>query len=360
MTTTLDAPAPAVAAPATNGATFGAHDEPDTLTRMLSGARAFPGAAPTLDRAVYERNLPAITPSIFARKKDTLYATYRIRLQFRTQVMGGTPKDPNIIKTWLRSKTGVQPEEELQAMTADTLRDLGVDVPEHATWEQIVAASEQIADNKSVGFKRDRVRGVFLDGRTAKAMLKECTNILYAGQRWGTTKKGPKQFVAERVFVQEDRLYFHRVGEDGKLVPIPEADGSREGATNVLAADGTQLFVGHTTGPKGPQSNLTLYEFVTQPVIEFHVMVLRNEVSLDQWEGILMHAEENGLAALRSQGYGRFNVLEFERLPDRLKPEKAQPLDVSEPTEAELAREKAGGKPVTLEQRIAEEVAAES
>ena len=43
--------------------------------------------------------------------------------------------------------------------------------------------------------------------KTQEAALKESVHILYAGDRWGKTKKGPKSFVAERVFLEGDRIY---------------------------------------------------------------------------------------------------------------------------------------------------------
>jgi hypothetical protein len=305
-------------------------DSAVTYTELLD----VPGGIDGLETVVYEPVPAAVRPSMFERRKLELFALYEVEIQFRDRIMGGTPKDAGIIRSWLRAKAGVKPETELQEKTAQVLRELGVDVPEDATWEQIVAASDKMADNKAVGFRRDRVGGLYIETRTTKAMLKEVANILFGGEKWGATRKGPKSFVAERVFPVGDRLYL------GRTEP-----------------DGTQLFVGHTTGPKGPQSNLTLYEYVTQPCVTFRVLVLRDCIPQSKWEEMLIHAEENGQGALRSQGFGRFNVLRFDRLPDKLK--KSEPAESlipagDEPTEEEAARVKAKSPQISLDEKLAE------
>jgi hypothetical protein len=78
--------------------------------------------------------------------------------------------------------------------------------------------------------------------------------------------------------------------------------------------DGVVTVVGHPSGPGGPRSTLSSYEYVTQAVITFRVLVLHDCVLEDQWRDIWSHAQENGLGTLRSQGYGRFDVVEWERL----------------------------------------------
>src|SRR5215210_4150825 len=82
---------------------------------------------------------------------------------------------------------------------------------------------------------------------------KESTNVLFAGQRWGKTKKGPKAFVAERVFVKEDIIQLG-VGEP----------------------TGTFEFTGHVSDKAGQRAVLTAYEYVERPEVSFHVMVVND------------------------------------------------------------------------------------
>lgn len=217
-----------------------------------------------------------------------VFTTYHARIQFRDKLMGGTPKDPKIIEAWLRKKTGIQDEEEIRRAMLRTLLELGADVSPDMSYDELEAASEKLATKQAVGFKNGE-HGLYLESRVVKAMLKECTNILYAGDRWGKTKKGPRSFLAERVFITPDKLWLDR-----------------------QEPDGVELFIGHVSGPRGPQSTLTHYEYVEGAVIDFDVMVAEDAIDHEHWPQIWVLAQENGLGALRSQGFGRFDIWEWE------------------------------------------------
>ena len=228
--------------------------------------------------------------SVFADRRGTLFATYRATLAVRDRLMGGTPKDPKIIQAWLRAKAGIEDAEEIRQALLRTLVELGAEVTPGMSYDELERASEGLAASRNTnGFKREP-GGLYVEGRTVKAMLRESVNILYAGERWGKTKKGPRSFFAERVFVDPDHV----------LLGTPEPAG-------------VELFIGHVSGPQGPQSTLTYHEYVTRPTLEITVTVLRDEVTADQWPEIWLHAQENGLGALRSQGFGRFDVTAWDR-----------------------------------------------
>lgn len=234
--------------------------------------------------------------SIFA-DRTRLFTHYRVAIQFRDKIMGGTPKDPKIIEGWLRSKAGVTDETEILNMTRRTLEQLGLELPEDATIEDMIAASEQIAAVKSTnGFLRGPF-GLYIPGRYVKAMLKECTNVLYAGERWGPTKKGPKNYLAERVFCVEDEIY---LGRD--------------------EPDGIEMVIGHVTGPQGPRSTLGYHEYCERATTAFTVMSLNDCISADQWAELFELAQEEGLGALRSQQHGRFDVTDMARVKKPGKP----------------------------------------
>ena len=227
---------------------------------------------------------------IFDDQAADLFTTYQARIEFRDKIMGGVPKDPKIIEGWLRSKAKIDDVEEVRRALLRTLVELGAEVTADMSYAELEAASVQLAATKNTnGFKVDPIGGLYLESRTIKSMIKECVNILFAGDRWGKTKKGPRGFTAERVFINPDRVALDR-----------------------QEPDGIELFIGHTSGPKGPQSNLTYHEYVTRAVIHFAVMVAHDEVPLDAWPQIWVHAQENGLGALRSQGFGRFDIQQWE------------------------------------------------
>jgi len=144
-----------------------------------------------------------------------------------------------------------------------------------------------VAKKLTTGFKVGE-HGLYVEARQVKALLKECTNILFGGERWGPTRKGPKSFLAERVFVEPDRLYL-----------------------GVQQPSGLELLVGHVNGPTGPQSTLGYHEYVLEPDLEFSVLVLRDVITADQWADVWALAEQIGFGAVRSQGYGRFRVVSW-------------------------------------------------
>jgi hypothetical protein len=236
----------------------------------------------------------------------SLFARYRVELRFTGKVMGGIPRRPDIIEGWLRKNTGVTDEEELRAMTIQTLKDIGQDVPAGATYEEMVEASKKIAQEQSGNtFKRD-ANGLYLEDRNLKAMLKESCNIVFPWDGGANKFRGktPRSALAEWVFVDEPRIHFGRMEPDGR-----------------------HLQVGQVSGPQGPRSTLTYYDFISQPTLSFHVLSFEDRVTMDQWKRILIHAQRNGLGALRSQSFGQFRVTAFDKLPDEIDRESITALE---------------------------------
>jgi hypothetical protein len=218
-----------------------------------------------------------------------LFARYRVTLRMSSRIMGGVPKDPKVIEGWIKTKMGLEEGEELRNLVWRTMIDLGHNLgatPTEAELDTAIAAT--VADKSTNGFKRNDA-GLIIEGRQVKAMLKENVNILFGAQKFGPTRKGAKGYVAERIFVEED------------AIPL----GRRE-------PDGVELFIGHVTGPQGPRATLTYYEYCERPEISFTVLSLQDCLSSAQWEAVFEQAEQNGLGSLRSQGYGRFNLVAVE------------------------------------------------
>jgi len=223
---------------------------------------------------------------IFAADAD-LWANYCVRLLFRSRLIGGVPKDPQLIEGWLRTRAGISDQRELHLAVLTTVAETASDDADN------VAANEDGAalSPRTTGFKTGP-EGLYVEGRQIKAMLKESTNIVFVGERWGPTRKAARSFFAERVFVDPDRLLL-----------------------GVHRPDGVETFMGHLNGPGGPRSTVNQYEYVERPSLEFRLQVLHDCVSADQWRSIWCHAQESGFGTLRSQGFGRFDVVGWERLP---------------------------------------------
>lgn len=244
---------------------------------------------------------------IFDAVASDLFVSYHARLRFRDRVVGGTPSSPKLIEGWLRAKMGISREEEVRNLTQQTLRELGLEDAvfgaDGVNFATIEAASEAIAANANTTmFKRDSA-GLYIEQRHVKAMLKECIAILYPGSKgtgveangpvhihkWGQTGKSPRSALAEWVFVDPDHIH---LGTD--------------------RPDGIDLSIGHISGAGGTRSTLSYYEYVEQPEVTFTVKVLQDRVPPGRWPEIWLYAQESGLGAKRSQGFGRFDVLAWD------------------------------------------------
>lgn len=227
--------------------------------------------------------------SVFEEKD--LFTTFNVEIQFRNKVLAGVPKNPKIIEGWLRSKAGITEEEEVRQAMIRTLVELGAEVTPDMTYNQLVEASDRLAGVKStLGFKQND-SGLILEDRQIKAAIKEAVNILYAGDRWGVTKKGPRNFTAERVFISPPDINF-----------LPARS----------EPDGVELLIVHANTPQGPRSSLSYHEYMYKARIQFTLLSLRNEIEPQQWAEIWTVAQEGGLGSCRSQSYGRFDVTKWD------------------------------------------------
>lgn len=263
---------------------------------------------------------------IFDAQAGELFVTWRATIRFRDKVMGGTPGDPSLVEDWIRAQTGAAKNDQiLRRLVVENLRDLKPDEDAMEALERSLdeddgeaylkamdAAIASVAQQKSTNvFKRNETIGLYLEDRKVKAMIKEVVNVLWAGERWGKTRKGPKNYVAERIFIRPSRIAF------GRQEP-----------------DGVELFVGHVSDRQGPRSTLTYYEYCSNAELTFYVQATKDaaEAMEGQWPSLWLHAQENGLGALRSQSHGRFEVLEWEEV------EALPPEVLDEPTVLERER----------------------
>lgn len=219
-----------------------------------------------------------------------VFTTYTCEIQFRNYILGGIPKSPDVIEGWLRTKAGITNEEELRQKMVSTLLELGAEIDPTWSYEEMVAASKKLAGVRSTnGFKINK-DGLYIEDRQIKAAIKEAVNILFAGDRWGKTRKGPRSFTAERVFID----------------PQPAISlGKKE-------PDGVELMMVHAITPQGPRSSLAYHEYVDKPHLAFDVMVAQDAIDHELWPMIWTLCQENGLGAARSQSYGRFDVVKWE------------------------------------------------
>lgn len=195
-------------------------------------------------------------------------------------IAGGTPSDPSVAEGWLKTKLA-EPDDLIRAKVAEVMVERGV------TAEEATAEVNKLKHLN--GFKRDE-NGLYIDGRQLKAAIKEAGSIAVAAGKirksgWGSTNKGIKSFLAEHVFVLEDRLHLGGVTEPTGIA---------------------QRFV-HTFGGAGIQYE----EYVENAVIDFTVAT-DQELTEREWAMLWLTGEQNGIGATRSQGYGRYTVTRWE------------------------------------------------
>ena len=213
-------------------------------------------------------------------KTDGLYDKYRVTIQMRDWICGGMPKNPDMIETWIKARTGHDDEQ-----------------TEEQTKEAVEALIESETEACWTGFSGDE-NGLFIWCRQIKAMFKEAATML----RVTVTKKGSKQILQHGFEIKATDGHDRRV-----YLGVKEPSGSEEGPI-------------HVTTPQGPRTALKRFDYVEKARIQFEVWVLKTDAREKRHVGekelikMLTFAQENGLGANRSQGYGKFDVVEFSKI----------------------------------------------
>lgn len=252
--------------------------------------------------------------SVFATFRPTAWPVeYKGQLTLPV-IVGGIPSSDKVAEGWIRSKLGLDNDRIIQEAVLATMAERGVDANE---------AAKIVNEMKNLnGFKRDKV-GLFIEGRQLKAALKEAANVAVAAGKlnprgWGVTNKGLLGFLAEHVFVVEDRLY------------LLDAEGN-----NVKEATGiNQRFVSTFRG-----TGIQYEEYVSDAVINFSVQT-DYPFTEKQWAMIFLTGEMQGLGASRSQGYGRYEITAWNEVRNNL-PKKAKVTEDDE----DMDEDKPAAKP---------------
>ena len=219
-------------------------------------------------------------------KYETKNYPYRFHARLHVDTLvGGTPMSEKAIEGWIKTKMDTR-DEQLRAMVAEVMVETGVDADE---------AAEELASKIGLcGFKTDD-EGLYIEGRQVKSMLREACGIARAADRlpakYGTTNKSVIGYSKEHIFVVEDKIHL--------------------GVTEPTGVN--QRFI-HKVTRQGAVSAFLTEQYVEHAEIGFTVES-DHKFSDDEWAAIWLTAERNGLGASRSQGFGRFTVVEWEPLP---------------------------------------------
>lgn len=238
--------------------------------------------------------------SVFAEFKPVAYP-YNFDIELTVPIIaGGTPSDPRVAEGWLKSKLGVDKEDLIREAAAEVMVERGISIEE---------AVREVNINKHLnGFKRDpntelaqevrklaqeagepdlivnAIGELYIEGRQAKAAIKEAANVRWPKDRWGPSRKGTLSFFAEHVFVPESRIYLNTTEPNGI----------------------NQRFV-HTFRGSGIQYE----EYVEQAKLRFTVTT-DYDFSDREWALLWLTGEQQGIGASRSQGYGKYEVTRWE------------------------------------------------
>lgn len=255
-----------------------------------------------------------MTTSVFDKYKPVAYPyQYAVTLQVH-RLAGGTPSDPKVAEGWLKTKLVADRDDLMRQAVAEVMAERGITA-------EAAAAEVDILKHLN-GFKRARCPGcptdsplfcdtgkheMYIEGRQAKAMIKESANVRWPwpkntwtadGLRQTTknddgTKKAPVKgegrgkatlsYWAEHVFVQEDRI----------MLGAAEPD------------EVEQRFV-HTWRGSGIQYEEILVETKVRMTV-----ATDHKFTDEQWAMLWLTAEQIGIGSSRSQGFGRFEVVEW-------------------------------------------------
>lgn len=231
---------------------------------------------------------------VFSRAGDDSFTRYAVELQVTNQLVGGIPKNPDMIRSWVKSRLDLG-DRELVELTNETALAVQSDEGEARTLptdELLDRVAEQIEGGNT--FKR--VDGMLIyEGRCAKSMLREAANVAYPGRDWpgkpAGIRKGLMRFFVERVFVEQDAI-----------------------SLGVTEPSWTEQRIKHVITAAGPRSAINVVDLVDKPRLEFTVAVLDDCLTSTVWRKIWESGEHIGIGADRARGDGRFTLERWEKI----------------------------------------------
>ncbi len=238
--------------------------------------------------------------SVFAELAAQVYCHRWLATLSVPVLRGGVPSDPKVAEGWIRTKFGDKDAviRELVEETIAARLGGGEPADRAVAVEQAIA---EVADTRCLnGFKRTPDGELYIEARQIKAMIKEAANIRWAKGRWGPTSKGTRSWFAEHVFIPDAPILIR--DENGKL--------------RTFVDEVAQDFVHSRFG-----AAIKYAETVWNATVQFTVNAdwdLDAERAKDgeprSWGHLWVTAEQQGLGADRSQGFGAFQVTRWERI----------------------------------------------
>jgi hypothetical protein len=210
---------------------------------------------------------------------------YRVKIHVN-RLVGGIPKDPAMVEKWVAATCKKASDEERARIVQTHLEDL----PK--------VTDDTIKYNGTKFSGENTPKGLFIESRQVKSMLKESGNIMKFSVP--NSKKDDelgipclKNKVGDHVFVEEDEIYLDRQKPDRIL----------------------QRPISIKNGPRGPVSAIKVSDICDNVDITFTLRrLLKGEVPEKVLYLILHYGENLGVGADRSQGFGKFKVMDVQKL----------------------------------------------
>ena len=221
----------------------------------------------------------------------TMWTEYRVTMRFTENLMGGVPKNPDLIADWLNARKATEPEFEKRKVQADMVGEVLETIDElvEEATETIGSAEEMRA---WTGFQQDDL-GLFVRADHVKAHLKDCANVL----RGYLDLKALRSKVADRVYPFPKRI---RLERDGAVLTAP--DGFWEHPVHVITLQGRRSALKRTDYVEG----VTI-------VVEPLKVLADKMITLPLLQQMLEYGGIHGFGAERGLGYGQYEA-EIEQL----------------------------------------------
>lgn len=208
----------------------------------------------------------------------------RVKIQLREFLYAGQPRHLDAATAMLKAR-GL--EDQIEA------------IPDDAASR--AAAAEQVAEEGICQFHRRPGReGIWFPTNNLKACLKENWSVLGFRQ----AHLGSRVSIAEALFV-------YSVPPEGS--PPVERDYIFLGDK----PDGVATSVCHSEVRGQKLASIKRNEFLNRPILEFEIAIakeIEGKLPDESLAASLLHAAEHGLGASRSQGIGKFDILEMADL----------------------------------------------
>ncbi len=290
-----------------------------------NGAAASETAAPVTKKIVsIERKKAFDWEGLKAKVEQDHWRKFKIVIQIREKMHAGKPAQLDAANAMLKAR-GL--EEVVEAREA-----------ERPLEERV----EETVDQGLCEFhRREGKPGLWWPSNNLKACFKENWSVL--GYRKDATPRSKRK--GDDVPASADETMEATAGEEGEETPVAKGkkkatpkgktlQGSRGAwAEGVFVSgvperdwillspneepDGVDTNVSHTTGPKGPQASIKRNEYLNRPVITAEIWIARavaDKIPDESFADMLIHAQEHGIGANRSQGIGKFDVVSVEEI----------------------------------------------